>query len=98
MVTVPILWVIKDIALFPFVWRAYSFYDTTPVKELVGLEATVVYSLDPVGYVRVKGELWNAEMKDFPYTAAKGDRIRVVDIKGTKLIVEPIPTGHHPET
>jgi membrane protein implicated in regulation of membrane protease activity len=87
-ITILALWILKDIVLFRKVWRAYAMDDNHPMRRLVGLEATVVDGLDPVGYVRVQGELWKAEIKDPGNPARRGDRTRVVDIKGMTLIVE----------
>ncbi len=87
-VTILALWIVKDIVLFPRVWRAYAFDDTNPMRRLIGLEATVMDSLDPDGYVRVEGELWKAEIRNPLYPAKRGDRTRVVDTKGMTLIVE----------
>ena len=87
-ITILALWIIKDIALFTKVWRAYAFDDNGPMRRLIGLEATVMDSLNPVGYVRVRGELWKAEIRNPRYPAKKGDRTRVIDIKGMTLIVE----------
>jgi membrane-bound ClpP family serine protease len=86
--TILAVWILKDVALFPKVWRAYAFFDNTPNKTLVGLEATVVFSLDPSGYVRIQGELWKAELRNPNSAAQRGDQTRVVDIKGTTLMVE----------
>ena len=87
-ITIPAVWILKDIALFPKVWRAYAFDDNGPIRQLVGLEATVVLSLNPVGYVRVRGELWKAELRNANHAAERGERTRVVDTRGTTLIVE----------
>ncbi|MCL5736903.1 MAG: hypothetical protein M1274_15260 [Actinobacteria bacterium] len=86
--TILALWILKDIALYPKLWRAYAFDDNSPLRKLVGLEATVVLRLDPVGYVRVEGELWKAEIRNHDRGAERGERTRVVDIRGTTLIVE----------
>jgi len=87
-ITILALWVVKDVALFPKVWRAYAFDDNRPIRKLVGLEATVVFNLNPVGYVRVQGELWRAEIRNPLHVAERGERTRVVDIRATTLIVE----------
>ena len=87
-VTILALWILKDIVLFTKVWRAYAFDDNNPMMKLIGLEATVIFSLDPVGYVRARGELWKAEVRNPLYPAKKGDRTTVIDIKGMTLIVE----------
>ncbi len=89
-VTVLVLLAIKDIALFPKVWRSYGFDDNSPLRALIGAEATLVQSLDPVGYVRVRGELWKAEFRGGGHSARRGDRARVVDVKGMTLVVELI--------
>jgi membrane protein implicated in regulation of membrane protease activity len=90
-ITVLALWILKDVAIFPKVWMAYAFDEHRPMKQLIGLEATVMDSLNPVGYVKVNGELWKAEIRDPRHPARKGDRTRVVDIKGMILIVERSP-------
>jgi len=87
-VTILVLWILKDAVLFPRVWRAYAVYDNKPTSKLVDLEATVVDSLDPVGYVRVVGELWRAEIKDPSHPAARGEKTRVIGVRGMTLIVE----------
>jgi membrane protein implicated in regulation of membrane protease activity len=86
--TIIVVWIIKDIVLFTKVWRAYAFSDNNPMLKLIGLEATVIVSLDPVGYVRARGELWRAEIRNPLYPVKKGDRTRVIEIKGMTLIVE----------
>ena len=87
-ITILALWILKDIALFPKVLRAYTFDDNSPMRKLIGLEATVMVSLNPVGYVRTRGELWKAEVSNPRYPVEKGARTRVIDVKGTTLIVE----------
>ncbi len=94
--TAVVLWVVKDVALFPRVRRAYEYGDNRPTKGLVGLEATVIDVLDPVGYVKVRGELWRAEIRDGRQPVAVGQKTTVVDIQGMTLIVErrlPPPDG-----
>jgi membrane protein implicated in regulation of membrane protease activity len=87
-ITIIALWILKDIIMFTKVWRSYTLDDNDPMRQLIGLEATVMVSLNPVGYVRARGELWKAEVRNPRYPAEKGDRTRVIDIKGTTLIVE----------
>jgi membrane protein implicated in regulation of membrane protease activity len=87
-ITILAVWILKDIVFFPKVWRAYAFDDNRPIRSLVGLEATVVFTLNPVGHVRVKGEFWKAELRNPNSVAERGDRVRVVDVRGTTPIVE----------
>jgi membrane protein implicated in regulation of membrane protease activity len=91
MITVLLLSILKDVILFPKVWRAYARGDNRPISELMGLEATVAHSIDPVGYVRVRGELWKAEAKDPRDPVVRGERTRVVGGGGMRLVVERLP-------
>ncbi len=87
-ITIIVLWIVKDIIMFTKVWQSYAFPDNDPMRQLIGLEATVMVSLNPVGYVRTRGELWKAEVSNPRYPVEKGARTRVIDVKGTTLIVE----------
>lgn len=55
--------------------------------ELVGAEGLVVRSLDPSGTIRVESEEWSAT-SDQPATV--GERVRVVEVHGLRLRVEPV--------
>jgi membrane-bound ClpP family serine protease len=90
--TIVVLWVIKDTVLFFKVWRSYAFDDNSPMRKLMGLEATAVYSLEPAGYVRVKGELWRAEVRDERHPVQRGERAIVVGMREMTLIVEGCPS------
>ena len=89
-ITIILIWIVKDIALFPKVWKAYDISSPTPMEQLIRMDGIVMTSLNPVGYVKVKGELWKAEIRDAQFTAEKGDKIEVVDARGMLLIVEKV--------
>ncbi len=90
LVATPIVWALKDVALFPKVWRAYAPSDSDdPMSRLMGLEAVVMFDLDPVGYVRVRGEVWKAELRGERGSAQRGETTRVVEARRMMLIVEP---------
>ena len=55
-------------------------------ETLVGERATVVLPLNPVGRVRVRGELWNARSSA---PAATGESVTITAIDGLTLEVEP---------
>lgn len=59
---------------------------TTGAEGLVGELAEVVETCDPGGRVRVRGELWNARATT---EAAAGKLVRVTDVDGLTLQVEP---------
>jgi membrane-bound serine protease (ClpP class) len=60
----------------------------TGLEALTGNTCEVIDELDPIGRVRVNGEMWNAE--SLSGNIGKGQRVRIKEIKNLKLFVEPI--------
>ncbi len=60
---------------------------TTRDEQLIGLEGIVLQDLHPTGVVQVASEHWTAE--SIRGTPRKGDHVRVVEMEGLKLKVEP---------
>ncbi len=87
---VVVLWVVKDVVLFPKVWRAYVGTCVDVLDELVGQQAVVTSALNPAGFVRVRGEIWRAELRDGRGSIDKGEIARVVAIRGMTLLVAPV--------
>jgi membrane-bound serine protease (ClpP class) len=58
----------------------------TGAEGLVGERAEVIVPLGPDGRVRLRGEIWSAR-SDKP--AAVGDVVRVAEVDGLTLVVEP---------
>ena len=56
------LWVVKEMALFPFVWRAYDPDRPVGANSIVGAGGVAKDRLSPSGYVWVSAELWRAEV------------------------------------
>ena len=81
-----VVWVIKDIALYPFLRSAYEVDDRPPVERLIGDRGTTVEPLAPRGYVRVRGELWRAETDSEPEIEA-GVGVQIIDAKGLVVTV-----------
>ncbi len=81
-------WLIKDAILFPFVWRAYDKDRVKELQGLVGTEGIVEERLAPTGYIRVHGELWQAEVVGADTTLERGEPVRIRSIKGLRLQVE----------
>jgi membrane protein implicated in regulation of membrane protease activity len=88
MVVIISVWIAKDIALFQKVWKAYDSNHPSQMELLIGMDGIVMDQLDSVGYVKVKGELWKAEITDPRFPVKKGDKIKVNGVKGMKLTVE----------
>ena len=83
------IWIVKDVVLFPFVWRAYDWSPSRGVHSLVGTEGIVEERLAPSGYIRVHGELWQAEMIREGPPIEKGEVARIQGIHGLLLLVHP---------
>jgi len=83
------LWVAKDVVLFPFVWRSYEQDRLGHVNSMVGLHGIAKNNLTPSGYVEVHGELWQAEVVQGAPFVESGGGIRVKEIRGLTLIVQP---------
>lgn len=61
---------------------------TTRDQELIGVEGVVLRDLRPRGVVQIASEHWTAEA--VKGTPRKGEHVRVVEIEGLKLKVEPV--------
>ncbi len=86
--------IVKDIALYPFLKRAYEDETATGAQSLIGEWAEVCEPMRPAGYVRLRGELWKARLKDPGAVAEPGARVRVEQAAGLLLQVSLEP----PET
>ncbi len=86
-----LLWIVKDIVMFPWVRKAYEPGDGRHSREVRGTVATTCEELDPTGYVRVGSELWRAECTLADAPIAAGQRVRVLDARGLTLRVAPLP-------
>ena len=82
-------WVLKDVILFPFVWRAYDWDRAANAHSMVGLRGTAVEQLAPAGYVRVRGELWRAEAVSDSRPIQAGEAVTVRGSRGLTLLVAP---------
>ena len=85
----PLAWVVKDLFLFPLVWRAYSSEPSRLVGEgaLIGARGLARERLAPYGYVRVGSELWRAELEAGESPVPEGARVHVCAVRGLTLRV-----------
>ena len=60
-------------------------------EELVGAVAEVRVALDPAGQVFVEGALWTARVPQGSEHVPAGARVRVREVDGLTLIVDPTP-------
>jgi membrane protein implicated in regulation of membrane protease activity len=81
------IWVLKDAVLYPFVWRAYDWDHAADSNPMLGARGTAKERLAPLGYVQVRGELWQAELTEGSRPVEEGEPILVEEIRGLTLIV-----------
>ena len=83
--------VIKDIVLFPFVWRAYDPDSPALTNQMEGARGIAINDLDPSGYVEIGAERWQAEVIAGNSPIRRGQRVRVHGIRGLTLLVQLDP-------
>ena len=81
------LWIAKDMALFPLTWRAYDQDRARAGSSMVGARGIAEERLDPSGYIRVRGELWQAEVVGNAPPIERGEEVRIQGIRGLTLLV-----------
>lgn len=82
------LWLLKDIVIFPFVWHSYDNSSRNVLEKMIGKTGTAVDDINPVGYVRIGGEMWKAEILPGNRAVGKGEPVVVTGIDGLMLTVE----------
>jgi membrane protein implicated in regulation of membrane protease activity len=83
------LWIAKDIIMYPILRVAYESDRSSGVDGVHGALGVVTQPLVPSGYVRLGSELWKAELASGSEMVSVGSAIRVVELRGLTLIVEP---------
>jgi membrane protein implicated in regulation of membrane protease activity len=82
-----VVWVFKDLALFPLVRNAYENDAKTGAEELIGAKATAQERLDPEGFVRIHGVLWKARAEPADQPINRDSVVTVCAARGLTLIV-----------
>lgn len=83
------LWVAKEVVLFFLLWQAYDPDQENLAQSMVGEHGVAMERLNPSGYVRVRGELWRAQLCRGATTVKEGERVRVEELRGLTLLVVP---------
>lgn len=81
--------VVKDIIMFPRVWRSYDQSRPGDPTSIIGMRGIAKDRLAPTGYIQVRSELWRAEVMEGNSPIADGKGVLVVGIEGLTLIVQP---------
>ncbi|MCP4007206.1 MAG: hypothetical protein GY725_23735 [bacterium] len=86
------LWIGKDLAMYPFVRKVFEedLVARAGVGLLIGQSAITEDELAPSGYVRVKGELWRAEVHVGSGQISRGERVKVCEVRGLTLVVKAL--------
>lgn len=82
-----LLWVAKDLALYPLLKRAYEPSGHGYPSRLVGKLARARENLAPRGYVGVAGELWRAEARAEDAPIRAGEAVVITGAVGARLLV-----------
>jgi membrane protein implicated in regulation of membrane protease activity len=82
-------WVAKDVLLYPLVWRSYDAAYPVTAHSLEGAYGVATERIDSTGYVRVRGELWRAELTNGAPPIDKGERVLVETRRDFILLVRP---------
>lgn len=82
------LWIIKDIIMFPLTWKSYSPHNPHGVDALLGSKGTVQSVSEESIYVRIGMELWKARCPGYE-GINPGDRVEVTGNNGLELIIKP---------
>jgi len=89
-----LLWVAKDILLYPIVWRAFDTGERGNTFSMIGQTGIAAEPLQGTGYVTVRGELWQARVVETDVRIKKGDEVTVCGMEGLTLFVQPLhPPG-----
>lgn len=79
-------WLAKDVALYPMLKPHYVFHERA-AHDLVGADAVAQQSLSPRGYVKLRGELWRAELVASEGPVSAGESVVVESVDGLTLKV-----------
>ncbi len=73
--------------------RAQRLPPTTGIEEMKAAVAEVISWSQGQGEVRVTGEIWKASAASPEFIIDKGDKVKIVEIDGLRLIVKPEQTS-----
>lgn len=85
-ITIVILFAIFAVTTFKLGTRALKMKPLTGLSEMTNMDGVVVKRLDPIGYVKIDGEIWEAKSSNG--IIEKGANIKVLAQKRLRLIVK----------
>ena len=81
-------WIAKDLLLYPSARRYYE--SEPPQRRMIGEEGEALSCLDPEGFARVHGEIWQVRVADGAPAVPPGGPVRVREVIGLRLLVESV--------
>jgi membrane-bound ClpP family serine protease len=90
-------WIVKDIVLFPFLWRSYDEKLSDNRLEMEGRKGFALTDLNPDGYVQINGERWRATNIYTVIPIKKNDILYVEARNGLRLEVRALSVESGPE-
>jgi membrane-bound ClpP family serine protease len=85
-VTIVILFAIFAVTTFKLGTRALKMKPLAGLSEMINMDGVVIKRLDPIGYVKIDGEIWEAKSSEG--IIEKGTNVKVLDQKRLLLIVK----------
>ena len=82
-------WFLKDAVLYPILKPHYVFRERDANQSLLGQHAVAQETLRPRGYVKLRGELWVAELVAKEASVPSGESVIVESVDGLTLRVRP---------
>jgi membrane protein implicated in regulation of membrane protease activity len=83
-----IVWVVKDLVIYPWVRRAYETDVKTGAERLIGATGITQEPLDPEGFIKINGELWKARVDAAHQPVERNSRVKVRATTRLILLVE----------
>jgi membrane protein implicated in regulation of membrane protease activity len=80
-------WIVKDVLLYPSMRRYYA--AEPAARRIIGEQGVTLCRIDPHGFARVHGEIWQVHVAAGEAPLPAGTPVRVRDIAGLELLVEP---------
>jgi membrane protein implicated in regulation of membrane protease activity len=82
-------WLLKDLLLYPFFRPAYE-PGVTGSARLVGARGVAEGDLAPMGYIRVRGELWRAVATPTDHVIRSGTEVEIVNAERMEVLVRAV--------
>ncbi len=82
-----VAWLVKDAAIYPWLRPHYEVRTDDLKDALVGASARAEQPLNPKGYVKLRGELWLAELSTGEPPVSTGETVVVENVQGLTLRV-----------